>query len=553
MKAWRFALLTVCSVCSLAAAPRIVPVPERVEVDLAALARNNPFLHYKNGLQLAAGRAVDLDRALLYLNFDEPAAPLLKDRRGLYRVIESQYSPSEVAHSGDRSAFFRRRSQNIRLRTTEALWPLKHEQAFTISFWMRPRHFFRSSNLFRRIGYASGERKGIEILLEQNRLRLNLEGILRYNGDVGAPLSLRVKRPLKKGHWYHVAVSFDRARSTVVLFLDGREEGRLRFDRNGILPEVDFSGPELAPIQLGGDFIGHMDELMILNRAVSEESELDTSPYGRLQYNHRSGRGRLPVVSEATGVYQLLPATESITIRASGSARNGSSLRLYYRLSDVPFSANRKDLAWKQFADFASGQDVQKVVHLPARYIQLKGEWQPDPSGSTGPVLHSLAIEQHVVDPPMKPTGVRIIEELSRDGRICLEWRINPEIEIEERGGYIIHIGVRPGEYEAVLTKAFSSDNLIRIRQKNLKDFPLTPEEKKREELRPEQIREWKRSHIRVFLDNRLLSHARFVQNIHRPLPYFENNHPYYFAVSAFINEKAPSRISDPVWSIYRE
>lgn len=551
MKAWLpLALLTVSA---LSAAPRIVPAPERLPVDLAALARKNPLLQYRGGLQLAPGTAVDLDNALLYLNFDEPAAPLLKDRRGLYRVLESNYTPSTEAHSGDRSAFFRFRRQMIRLRTTEDLWPLQNEQAFTISFWMRPRHFFRSSNLFRRVAYASGERKGIEILLEQDRLRLNLEGVLVYEGETEPSHSIRVPRPLQKDRWYHLAVSFDLPKSTVIVFLDGKEEGRFRLNRDGRLPEIDFSGPELAPIQLGGDFIGQIDELMILAGALSEESDLDTSPYGKLKYNHQSGRGTLPVVPVVTEVFQLSGASEAIDITASGEAGGGSSLRLYYRISDKPFHESNRTLPWIQFADLARGGSHRQNVPQSGRYVQLRGEWQPDPSGTMGPVLKSMAIEQHPLAPPIRPSEVRIIEELSRDGRICLEWRINPEIEIEERGGYLVHVGVRPGEYEAVLNKGFAANDLVLIRRRNFTEFPLTAEERRLEQLRPERIREWKRSHIRIFLDNALLSRARFTQNVRRPLPFFERNHPYYFAVSAYIHEQAPSKVSAPARSIFND
>jgi hypothetical protein len=419
---------------------------------------------------------------------------------------------------------------------------------------MRPRHFFRSSNVFRRIAYASGERRGIEILLEQDRLRLNLEGVLTYDGEPEPSRTIRVQRPLQKDRWYHLAVSFDLPKSTVIVFLDGREEGRFSLNRQGRLPEIDFSGPELAPIQLGGDFIGQIDELMILAGALSEESDLDTSPFGRLNYNHHSGRGTLPVVPVTTDVYQLSGASEAIQITASGKARDGSSLRLYYRISNAPFREDNRTLPWRQFVDLARSSNHRESIAPSGRYVQLKAEWQPDPSGTTGPVLQSLAIEQHPVAAPIRPTDVRVIEELSRDGKICLEWRINPEIELEERGGYLIHVGVRPGEYEAILNKSFAADNaLVLIRRRNVIDFPLTPEEKRLESLRPERIREWKRSHIRVFLDNSLLSRARFNENVHRPLPFFERNHPYYFAVSAYIHEQAPSRISDPARSIFRE
>lgn len=551
MKAWL--PLAFLSVSALSAAPQIVPAPNLLSVDLAALARKNPFLQYRSGLRLKAGTAIDLNHALLYLNFDEPAAPLLKDIRGLYRVLEADYTPGTDAQSGDRSAFFRFRRQMIRLRTTEDLWPLKHQHTFTISFWIKPRHFFRSSNLFRRMAYASGERKGMEILLEQDRLKLNLEGILTCEGEVEPSRSIPVRRSLMTDRWYHLAVSFDLRKSTVHVFLDGKEEERFRLCRDGRTPEIDFGGPELAPIQIGGNFIGQIDELMILTKALSEESDLDTSPYGQLRYSHQSGRGTLPVAEAVTEVFQLAGASESMDITANGEAPPGSSLRLYYRISDAPFHENNRTLPWIQFADLARGGSYRQNVPQTGRYVQLKAEWQPDPTGTTGPVLKALAIEQHPIAPPIRPEGVRIIEELSRDGRICLEWRINPEIEIEERGGYLIHAGVRPGEYEAVLQKIFVADRPVLIRRSNMNAFPLTAEEQRLEKLRPERIREWKRSHIRVFLDNDLLSRARFIQNAKRALPYFERNHPYYFAVSAYIHEQAPSKLSDPALFIYRE
>ncbi|MBW7857839.1 MAG: hypothetical protein H3C43_06040, partial [Leptonema sp. (in: Bacteria)] len=228
--------------------PKIIDADtDRIDIDLVGLQKKSSQLQLNHGLQLASGTAVDLDQALLYLNFDEPEAPLLKDQVGLYKVIESNYTPSVEAQSGKGSAFFRFRNQKIRIGTNNDLWPLQHNDKFTISLWLRPRHFFRVSNVFRRIGYASGDRKGIEVLLEQDRLRLNLENLFSN----GKPIqSIQVSQRLKRDQWYHIAVSVNSINGRVILFLNGKEEGRLQLGVNGRLPQIDFTGPEFAPIQL---------------------------------------------------------------------------------------------------------------------------------------------------------------------------------------------------------------------------------------------------------------------------------------------------------------
>ena len=546
------------SLAGLWAAPSILPVPEISAIDLALLSKKNPlFEKSKTGLRLATGTDTDLSKAILYLNFDEPASPLLKDRRGLYRVLESNYTPSKDAHSGDASALFRSRHQKILLRTTADVWPLQHEKAFTISFWLKPRHFFRSSTLFRRISYASGQRRGLEILLEQNYLRLNLDGVLVFDNDREASRSIRIDKPLKKDEWHHLAVSFDVSHSVMIVFLNGKEQSRFALDRKGRLPVVDFDGPELAPIQLGGDFIGQLDELLILNDSISAESEIDTSPYGRLVYNHHSGRGILPVAEASTPVYQLNQAQEAVTVSAIGDAKDGSSLRLYYRSSVHPFRSDNTRIPYTLFVDLSrtAGKHSSKIdVGLGRQYVQFKVEMQPNPEGTVTPVLQELRMEQSLALLPIRPAGVRIIDELSHSGLICLEWRINPEIEIEEQGGYKIHVGVIPGEFEAVISNVFASrksTSLVRIQKRNLTEFPLTEEERQLEIRQPERIKEWKRSHIRVMIDHRLLSTARFHDNVRRALPYFERNHPYYFAVSAYRNEAAASKLSDSVFVLF--
>ena len=539
--------------------PKILDLDSsRIEIDLASLNQKSPKLQLNHGLQIAPGSAVDLDQALLYLNFEEVEAPLLKDQVGLYRILESNYTPSTDAQSGKRSAFFRFRNQKIRISTGSELWPLQNQDAFTISMWLRPRHFFRVSNVFRRIGYASGERKGIEILLEQDRLRLNLENVFSN----GTPIrSIQVNERLQKNKWYHIAVSVNSRTGHAIFFLNGKEEGRLQLSANGRLPEIDFSGPEFAPIELGGDFLGQVDELMILQDSISSESDLDTSLYGRLNYNHNSGRGFIPVTEVVTPVYQLEKALSSLELHAKGEAKQGSSLRIWYRLSDSPFAENDQKIRWQRFTDFATVSqtnladlkiDVSKKTRR--QYLQLKIDWQSDPTGNITPVLYSISIQQSATQPPIRPTDLKIIPELSIDGKICLEWRINPEIEIEENGGYNIHVGVRPNEFEAVLAQFMGgeSNNLMLIRRSNVADFPLTEPEKKVELVRPEFMREWKRSHIRVFVDNQLLSRSRFVNQYRRVLPYFEVDHPYYFAVSAYIDSQAPSKLSQATRTIFR-
>ncbi|MBW7858954.1 MAG: hypothetical protein H3C43_11830, partial [Leptonema sp. (in: Bacteria)] len=288
---------------------------------------------------------------------------------------------------------------------------------------------------------------------------------------------------------------------------------------------------------------------------------LDTSLYGKLNYNHHSGRGSLSVTEVVTPVYQLSKALSKLELHAKGEAKQGSSLRIWYRLSDSPFSENDRKIRWQRFTDFATVSqtnladlqiDVSKKKNR--QYLQLKIDWQSDPTGNVTAILYSVSIQQSITQPPIRPTDLKIIPELSVNGQICLEWRINPEIEIEEKGGYNIHVGVRPNEFEAILPQLFADTrhDLITLRRSNVTDFRLTEQEKKIEQVRPEFMREWKRSHIRVFVDNRLLSIARFKNQVRRPIPYFEVDHPYYFAVSAYIDPEAPSDLSQVARTIFR-
>lgn len=523
--------------------------PDRSELNLAALIQGHPGLRYEKGVRLSPGGGISLDQALMVLGFDEEPH-LLKDRRGFYRVLHADYSFSNEARSGQGSALFRLRNQSVSLRTAEHLWPLKHEEAFTVSFWFRPLYFFRSSNLFRRVSYAGDHRKGIEILLEQDHIRLKLMGVLHYGEDVADDVSFLSRKTIEKGKWHHLALSLDARHAVAILFLDGREEGRFDLARAGVLPEIDFSAPDLAPIVLGGNYIGHLDDVYLASGAVNGESQLDISPFGSLAYNHHSGRGSMPWESVSSPVYSLSEALDELELRASGEAREGSSLRLFYRVADHPFR-DRDAIPWKRWGEIGRSTKLEYAVPTEhASYIQLRADWQPDPSGMHSPVLHSLAIEQRLARAPMAPRGLRVVEGLSRDGRICLEWNVNPEMEIEEKGGYRLHVGVRSGEYEAVLDRLAGNQAL---RKAHAGEFPLTAEEKRLEERRPEYIKELKRSHVRIFVDNALMTRARLQNRPRRPLPYFEQDHPYFFAVSAYIHPGADSTLSTPARTLYRE
>lgn len=524
-------------------------LPSQTEIDLAALIQGHPGLRSDGGVRLSPGGRVSLDRALMVLGFDEEPH-LLRDARGFYHVLNADYSCSKEARSGKGSALFRLRSQSVSLRTGDHLWPLKHEEAFTISFWFRPLYFFRSSNLFRRVSYAGEHRKGIEILLEQDHVRLKLMGVLHYGEDVADDVSFLSRKTIEKGKWHQLALSLDARHAVAILFLDGREEGRFNLARDGVLPEIDFSAPDLAPIVLGGNYLGHIDDLYLADGAVTGESQLDISPFGALSYNHHSGRGTLSVESITSPVYSLDAALDELELSASGEAREGSSLRLFFRTSDRPFR-ERDAIPWKRWGELGRSASVQQTVPGEhAAYIQLRAELQPDPSGMHSPVLRRLGIEQHLAHAPLTPRGLRVVEGLSRDGRICLEWKINPEMEIEETGGYRLHVGVQRGEYEAIVDRLPGNRA---VRKSHIEDFPLTVDEKRLEDRRPEFIKEWKRSHVRVFVDNALMTRARLENRPRRPLPYFEQDHAYYFAVSAYVHPGAPSGLSAPTRTLFRD
>ena len=167
------------------------------------------------------------------------------------------YEPGLLGHAAQFDAM-----QHIELPADLAL---EADQPWSIGLWIKPTG---SLNCVLSKIDPTGERRGFEVVWQKGELQINL--VHRW---VASAIEVKTKEPMNRVDWHQVVVSYDGSRKAAGLrvFVDGVES-----PVNVLRDTLDGPTSNNEPLRLGRrdnglGFYGHMDELRVFRRAVTED------------------------------------------------------------------------------------------------------------------------------------------------------------------------------------------------------------------------------------------------------------------------------------------
>jgi hypothetical protein len=135
------------------------------------------------------------------LTFNKQAPALWKDDTGKYTVTEADYDfVTGQGALGEGCAYFYKNDHRVLLATGKNLWlgSCNDMGSFTIELRFMPDSLQGEGVLFSRLGYFSGEKKGIEILIKGNALFITFYKVFEKDGSRRYDVHLNRGRPVIK-------------------------------------------------------------------------------------------------------------------------------------------------------------------------------------------------------------------------------------------------------------------------------------------------------------------------------------------------------------------
>lgn len=456
-------------------------------------------------------------RAVLSLRFEQGTPGLLQDDAGNYR-LKADYVRGENGPSGAFAQFVKPENR-IELRSPPELWPGRGEMGdFTIQFWIKPVIFYRQSVVLKKAGLLDGAERGIEIRLDSGRVQAALTRILSDEEGNLTSTTLSAAAPLDSRRWSHVALTYDRAKNRLALYIDNREQMVRTLSPSQSLV---FHPQDRSPIVVGESFFGSIDEVTIYDHAANPEYDRVTVLPAAQITESRVSQSRALALSK---VYNT-GSVSSARLEYRAHEPPGSLIAFYVRTSKHPFPENARDsgeLAWRRV-----NGSTDRLGRFA--YFQWKAVFQASPAGDASPVLESVMLSTHESIRPMRPGGLRVVPELSGPDYVCLEWRKSPEPEVDESGRYTIYYGQTPGE----LTGRIRVSAGKALRSVPFEQMPLTPAEKQQMTYRASALRRELSSRVRIIVTNQMITENAAAHPRHKDMPFFEADRAYYFAVTA--------------------
>ncbi|MBX7057774.1 MAG: LamG domain-containing protein [Leptospirales bacterium] len=484
---------------------------------------------------------------MLYLDFEQGPAPLLRDQASNYRVEQSSYIDTADSRAGRLAALFNRRENRIAIRSPEELWPgAGVVNDFSMEMWLKPVYFGRSDIVLRKATLLDGQRRGLEISFLEGRLQIDL--IRLFEGPGGARYSARLNSdhslPLRQ--WSHIALAYRAASGELVLYLNGREEDRfVAAGAQGVMP-MSFHPEDRSSIVLGDSYAGLIDEFRLVDRFLAEgEIQASIFPAAEIDegdgtYAQQSGE----VISDVLSSADHIPAASALLSFRSREP-TGGAIAYFVRTSMERFAADtpERQLPWRRLS--RSQAELQNF-----RYLQWKAKLRANPSGSESPVLESVALDYSPRRAPLPPLQVQLLPELSGPLRVCLQWEASAS-EAVQRGGYRIYYGYRSGDYSGHIDRQPADGGPAAIRSPQAL-LSLTASERDEQIRRPALIRTRLANKMRLIIDNDLIAYNTPRNPAFPRPPFLAADRSYYFAISAVDDRGVESQLSNEVVVVLR-
>ncbi len=487
---------------------------------------------------------------LLYLDFEEEIPSALHDKGGRFSIRKSLYLPSENAHNGKKAALFNGPKHGVEIDLGQGLWDEKgYAQDFTMELWFYPIFLYGRNTLIEKAAFSEQNTGSFRVGVEKDRIIVHLRNLFHDSQSQAHSLYLVSNTKIKLKKWQHLGLTYEASKGRLSLYLDGKEQDvRFARGRRGNWPMKFHHLDAHSSLLLGNTFFGLIDEFRIANQAFSpEQGELHTSRYEALKVDFARQIGQQKSAQIKSQVYSL-PQKKRVhygNISYQGIQPKGTSLNVYVRYAQHPFTVDNQELKWQSIND-------SHLALTSFRYFQWKAELRSNPIGDSTPILKSLKLDYTPIQLPASPEGLRVVTDLTKDLQICLEWKHSPLQDVKAKSGYYIYYGLRPGEYMGRLTHYHDPQGRtkrIGYEMRAAVDMPTTNQEGKALSL-AQSTEQFLGDRIRVLITNELIEKNLSLDRRKR-LPFLRSHTNYYFAVSTY-DEFGESKLGNEVYIILR-
>ena len=398
-------------------------------------------------LRLADNSPIENEHTELLLHFDELKRDALYFESALYEPELVDIFPSmEIKKFGAGAAGFLYFGNTVRIQPLPGSMFSAGEKlaSFSIDFFLYPTSIHEGGIIFSWYAPVVGKNvvyTGIKAFFKNGRLQWLFENV--FSDSAGRMFDIILVEPasVRLREWHHHALSYDAVSGFLSIYYDGRESNLRWVTESGkegsTLLRGRFSPYLAAPLTVGENFYGYIDELRISRGAVS---------YQRGDYRE-SGEVRSEVLT--------LPSrgTRPVMFNWKSIEQSGTAVRVFYRQSDMYFTPDaEEDTTFPvesgvndEFLEIPGWIQVKNGGPLPTdigggRYFQ----WKADLYGTLGlfsPLLHELHVTLELDPPPSAPI---LLKAIPLDGGVRLLWVKNKESDIFE---YRIYYGSSSGYY----------------------------------------------------------------------------------------------------------
>lgn len=393
----------------------------------------------------------------LVLSFNRPSASLSRDDTGSYEIREASYELArERGVMGGGGAFFFKRDHRVEVQAARRLWlgNCTDLGSFTIECRVFPTTLADGGIIFSNIGYGSGKRSGIELVIKNRRIAARLLRVFTNAEGRRIDASLSGGPPLSANRWHHLALSFDRISGKLALLVEGREREVVYASEsgepfNGVFAP-SFICEDLPVAVVGKNFYGIIDELRISHRHIEDlRRETDIA---LKNYRETGIIDRLPVNREGvvtSPVYEFpLTGTRITNFEWEETLPRDSFIWTELRISDDLFERNGEELKWFRIVNRQRNIYLKKVdgLFLRGRYYQWRAHLIASPDGRNAPVLGPVSLQYQLDQAPRAPLFVE--RAGAGDASVRLRWKKNAEHDIL---GYRLYYGVHSRRYDGVI------------------------------------------------------------------------------------------------------
>ncbi len=394
----------------------------------------------------------------MILSFNYPAPFLVKDDTDKYNIHSSSYKfIKEKGVLGEGAAGFLKSDQRIKVETSRNLWLGNCDNlgSFTIEFRLFPISLKDESVLFSRIGYFSGKKNGVEIVINEGIISARLHQVFSDSKFRRYDIFLNKGRALEKRRWYHFALSFDRISGKLAKYLNGMEDEVVYVTESGEpfvnVSEPSFTCVDLPLVLLGKNYYGYLDEFRISYRDIEDlkrETGIAYRNYKDFSIKNRIPQNRTGIITSP--VYSFPSTGTSVTLfKWQEIIKKNTFVWMEFRICDHLFQKNNESLKWYRVKNNQKNIYLKKIDndYLRGKYYQWRANLIPSPGGEFSPSIYNIEMQYRQDPPPGAPLFFEAVK--AGDGFARLKWKKNVEHDIY---GYRIYYGVESKKYDGMIS-----------------------------------------------------------------------------------------------------